>query len=269
MINNNEQILKDENQAIPTEEIKKPIKKKKRKLWYKCLKGLMRGRYKRPTFVYLGEEFTGGSIILSNHEGTDGPMCLEMYCDKPTRMWGAYEMNSGLIKMYKYQTKVYYHEKKHWNLFLARLFCLVASPLTNLFYKGLNLISTYKDERFIKTIKESISSLQEGENIVIYPEISDKGYLDELEGFHAGFVALAEICKRRGIDVPIYVSYFRKKDKLFIVDKPVLYSELTANGETKEQVCERLCARCNELGKMTFDEEYLKNLKEEQSKKRK
>ena len=44
--------------------------------------------------------------------------------------------------MYKYQTRVYYHEKKHWNLHLARLFCLLASPLTNLFYKGLNLIST-------------------------------------------------------------------------------------------------------------------------------
>lgn len=269
MINSNEkQILEEkqtENQTRTTQNA--PIKK--RKWWFKCLKRMMRGRYKQPTFVYLGEEFCGGSIILSNHEGTDGPMSLEIYCDKPTRMWGAHEMNSGLVKMYKYQTRVYYHEKKHWNLHLARLFCLVASPLTNLFYKGLNLISTYKDERFVKTIKESINAIKEGHNIVIYPEISDNGYLDELEGFHAGFVALAEICQRRGIDVPIYVSYFRKKDGVFIVDKPIRYSQLTANGETKEQVCKFLCDRCNELGKMEFDEEYLSQLKESQSKKSK
>ena len=94
----------------------------------------MKCRYKQPKFVYLGEEISTGGVILSNHEGTDAPMSLEIYCNKPLRMWGAHEMNSGLIKMYKYQTRVYYHEKKGWNLHLARLFCVIASPLTNLFY---------------------------------------------------------------------------------------------------------------------------------------
>ena len=144
---------------------------KKGKWWFRGIKHLMTGRYKKPQFIYLeGKEFENGSLILSNHEGTDAPMSLEMYLDKPTRMWGAHEMNSGLIKMYKYQTRVYYHEKKHWNLHLARLFCLIASPLTNLFYKGLNLISTYKDARFFKTVKQSIDAVKKGENVVVYPE---------------------------------------------------------------------------------------------------
>lgn len=86
-------------------------KKSERKWWFKGLKCLMKSRYKRPTFVYLGEEFQNSAIILSNHEGTDGPMSLEIYCNKPIRMWGAHEMNSGLKKLYKYQTRIYYHEK--------------------------------------------------------------------------------------------------------------------------------------------------------------
>ncbi len=221
--------------------------------WFRAMKGLMKGRYKRPTFVYLGEEFGGGGIILSNHEGTDAPMALEMYCDKPLRMWGAGEMNSGLIEMYKYQTKVYYHEKKGWNLHLARLFCLIASPLTNLFYKGLNLISTWRDGRFMTTLRESVAALKNGENIVIYPEDSTNGYLEELEGFHHGFVALAEVCKKKGVDVKLYVTYYRKKDRTYVVDAPVAYSELTKNGETREEVCARLVKRCNELGRMQFD----------------
>lgn len=226
----------------------------KRKWWFRCMKRMMRGRYKRPTFVYLGEKFGNGGIILSNHEGTDAPLSLELYCDKPIRMWGASEMNSGLISMYKYQTRVYYHEKKHWNLHLARLFCLVASPLTNLFYKGLHLISSYRDGRFLKTLRESVAALQAGDNVVIFPEVSDKGYLTELEGFHLGFVALAERCKRVGMDVPIYVTYFRKKDLMYIVDKPVLYSELSAHGETREEIARRLLERCNKLGRMLFVE---------------
>ena len=230
----------------------KPVQK--RKWWFRLMKKMMKGRYKKPRFIYLGEEFGNGGIILSNHEGTDAPMSLEIWCDKPLRMWGASEMNSGLVQMYKYQTRVYYHEKKHWNLHLAHLFCLIASPLTNLFYKGLNLISTYRDGRFFKTLKESVRAIEAGDNLVIFPEVSDKGYLAELEGFHAGFTALAELCARRGIDVPIYVTYFKKSERIYVVDKPVLWSELTKNGEKREEIIEKLLKRCNELGQMQFDE---------------
>ena len=54
------------------------------------------------------------------------------------------------------------------------------------------------------------------------------------------------------MDVPVYVTYFRKKDLVYVVDKPVLYSELSANGETREEIIEKLLTRCNELGKMQF-----------------
>lgn len=228
---------------------------KKRKWWFRVLKFLTKGRYKKPEFIYLGEEIGKGGIILSNHEGTDAPMSLELWCPHPLRMWGAHEMNSGLIKMYKYQTRVYYHEKKHWNLHLARFFCLIASPLTNLFYKGLNLISTYRDGRFIKTVRESVEAVKQGENIVIFPEDSAKGYLAELEGFYAGFTMLAEACKRNGMDVPVYTAYFQKEERRYIFDAPVLYSKLTANGESREEVAKKLLERCNELGRMTFERE--------------
>ena len=127
---------------------------------------------------------------------------------------------------------------------------MIASPLTNLFYKGLNLISTYRDGRFIKTIRESVKSLQEGQNIVIYPEVSDKGYLAELEGFHHGFALLAETCAKKGMDLPIFVTYFKKDTKVYMVDKPVLWSELKKSGESREEIVKKLLVRCNELGKM-------------------
>lgn len=76
-------------------------------------KKLVKCRYKKPEFIYLDERVGNGGIIVSNHDGTDSPMSLEIYLDVPLRFWGAHEMNSGLIKMYKYQTRVFYHEKKH------------------------------------------------------------------------------------------------------------------------------------------------------------
>ena len=229
--------------------------KQNRRLWFRGMKKLMLGRYKKPRFIFLGEPYESGALILSNHEGTDAPMSLEIYTQKPIRHWGASEMNSGLISLYKYQTRVYYHEKKGWNLGLARLFCIIASPLTNLFYRGLRLISTYRDVRFMKTIKESIEAINRGENIVVYPEDSTNGYLAELEGFHAGFALFAETCLRRGMDLPIYVSYFNKKKRTFVFDAPVKYSELKAKYGTKEEVAKALVERCNELGKMEFSDD--------------
>ena len=70
-------------------------------------------------------------------------------------------MNSNLASLYKYQTRQYYHEKKHWPLWAARLFCLLASPLTWLFYRGLKLISIYPDSRLRTTIKESIQTIKD------------------------------------------------------------------------------------------------------------
>ncbi len=232
---------------------RKIVSRSNRRPWYEQFKKIMTGRYKKPQFIYLGEEIKEGSIIISNHEGTDGPMSLELYLDTPIRMWGAYEMNSGLIKLYKYQTEIYYHQKKHWNIHLARLFCIIASPLTNLFYKGLNLISTYKDARFVKTLKESHKAIVNKESVVVFPEVSTKGYLKELEGFHCGVVMLAEYCYKKGIDVPIYVTYLKTDSTQYLIDEPINYSQLASTCDTREEMANALLDRCNRLGKMEFD----------------
>ena len=219
-----------------------------RKPWFRAYKQLIKLRYKKPVFEYLGEKPDNGSIILSNHAGAASPLNLEVYADFPIRMWGTHEMNSGFKKLYRYQTRVYYNKCWHWNLHLARLFCLIASPLTNLFYKGLNLISTYHDSRMLNTIKESVAAIEKGDNIVIYPENSENGYLNVLESFHAGFVLLAEALKKLGKDVKIFVAYFKKKERKFIFDKPVLFSKLKERFGARQEIADYLLQRCNALG---------------------
>jgi hypothetical protein len=222
-----------------------------RKTWFKMYAGLLKKTKKPSHFVYLGEEFSGSALILSNHVGTAGPLSFELFLDKPTRFWGAHEMNSSLGSMYKYQSEVFYHEKRGWNLFGARMFCLLASPLTWIFYRGLNLISTYHDMRLAHTLRESWEAISAGMNVVIFPEISDKGYLDVLEGFHGGFALLLEFCQKRGVDVPIFVTYYNKENQAHVVDKPILYSELSKKYPSREEQAAYLCARCNRMGEIS------------------
>ena len=84
--------------------------KHNRKAWFRCLKKFMRLFIKESKFEYLGETIGERGIILSNHVGTSAPLAFELYGPKNIRFWGAHEMNSGLIKLYKYQSKVYNHQ---------------------------------------------------------------------------------------------------------------------------------------------------------------
>ncbi len=238
---------------------KKTIKTEKK--WFSFVKRLMKVRYKEPKFIYLGEEVSSGAVIVCNHEGTDSPMAWEMYSGKSVSFWGAHEMNSGLRKMYSYQSKVYFHQKKGMNLFLARLFCLIASPLTNMFYKGLDVVSTYQDVRFKKTIRESAERIKAGRNLVMFPEKSDNGYQATLQGFHSGVALFLESQRRAGNDIIVYSAYYNKEKNICLVGEPKKYSEIIQGCNKKEDVAQKLCDECNNLGAQTFLMESYRNKK--------
>ena len=218
---------------------------------YKFLKWITKIAIKKPEFIFLGEPFKESSLILSNHSGSSGPLSLELYSPIQVRLLGTYEMNGSLKDVYKYLSTTYYYQKKHWNKYLAKAFCLIAAPLVHSFYKGLNLISTYQGIGFVKTIKESYEALTiHKENLVIFPEDSSKGYFTKLTHFYNGFLVLAEYCYKRGLDLDIYVAYLNRRKRKYIFDKPIKYSELIKLSEDKDEIAKMLLNRCNELGKM-------------------
>ena len=224
--------------------------KNNRKRWFRCLKAIIRVFKKKPNYVFLGEEYNGPALLLSNHSAASGPLAHELYTEKPIRIWGTYEMNSGIRMVYRYLSNIYFHKKKHFNIHLSRFISIFAAPLLFLFYRGLRLIPTYPDYRFRSTLKESMKALEEGQTLLIFPEDSSDGYHDELTKFNPGCLSIAQYAFDRGYDLPIFVAYYQKKTKNLIFDKPFLYSELKGLNLTKEELLIKLRDRCNELGKM-------------------
>ena len=209
-----------------------------RKLWFKIVKNLLRLIIKEPQYIYLGEKVSEPSIILTNHVGPSAPLVNELYSDTSVRLWGAHEMNESFSSAYKYQTHIYYHQKQHWNLHLARLFCLIATPVTYMYYKGINLISSY--------------ALKDGHSVIVFPEKSDNGYLKVLTGFYPGAVMLLQQCKRHNINSPVYVAYLNKETNQYIFDAPSTVNKLLESGHSRNDLAALLCDRCNELGRMKF-----------------
>jgi len=223
--------------------------KNQRKTWFKCLKAGLKLVNPKPKFIFLGDEPEQGAVMLCNHVGTTAPLRLELYFQHNFRFWGAHEMNEGMRSMYKYLSTTFYQDKKHWKPVPAKIMAFFATPITTAIYKGMKLISTYRDSRLRGTIKQSVQVLDTNQSIIIFPEDSTNGYLDVLEGFHSGFVLLLNECFRNGKDLPIYVMYYQKAKNRYIIDKKVMYSTLLKKYNTKEEIAECLKNRCNQLGK--------------------
>ena len=232
--------------------------KTKKHPFYDKVKSVIRLFKKKHEVIYLGEKVEKSSLILSNHVGMSAPLSWELYPEFPFRFWGTYEMNGNLKTVYKYLSETYFHNKMHWPLFLSKLFCLIAAPVMKGFYKGLEVISTYTDLRLKQTINTSLEVLNKGHNIIVFPEDSSSGYFDKLTKFYSGFLFLAKTCYKKGHDVPIFVSYYSKKNKKAVIDKPIKYSELLDKyqGLTHDEIALKLLDRCNELGEGIITNKY-------------
>lgn len=225
-------------------------KNNNRKFWFKGLKTFLKIFVRRPKFIYLGEQIKTPSIILSNHVGAKGPVKLELYLDYAFRFWGTHEMNANIKSVYKYLSEVYFYKKKHMPKPLAKIVGFITCPFLKLFYSGLDLISTYPDTRFRKTLRESLSTINSSQSLVVFPEDSSNGYHDTLSSFYSGFAFFADICLKQGLDLPIYVMYFKKKQNTFIVDTPLIFSELKKMNLDKKQIANLLCDKANNLAKI-------------------
>ena len=135
---------------------------------------------------------------------------------------------------------------------MARAFCLIASPLTAWFYKGLDVVSTYRDARLKITVKESAERLEKGKNIVVFPEKSENGYKKTLEGFHGGVVLFLELQQRKGIDNTVYTAYYNKEKNICLVGAPKRFSQISDGCSSREEIAQKLCDECNALGEKTF-----------------
>ena len=231
------------------------MKNRHRPKWFSFVKGILRIFVRRPRFIYLGkhiEKSDEPSIILSNHVGASAPVLYELYFDAPFRFWGTYEMNSGIIEVYKYLSKIYLYKKKHFPRFLSKLIAFFICPFVNIFYKGLNLISTYKDHRFRQTLTESLKTMENNQNLIIFPEDSSDGYHVKLKSFFSGFAVFANLMLKTGKDVLIFCSYYRKKDRTFIIDKPIPFSALCGKNFDREKISSEMCKKVNSLYDVKF-----------------
>ena len=204
---------------------------------------------RKPKVKFLGnKEFPNEPIfILANHVGKKAPVKIEQHYPRDFMMWGTYEMTEGFKAVHRYLRTTYYHDKKHLTKWFAWFVATLAAPFANMFYVGMRIIPTYPDARLMITMRLTMKVYESGKDIVIYPEDSTNGYDDEIKKFFPGFVKILDMLYGKGHDVPIYVTYYNRKDNTFYINEQIKYSELKNKYSSDEQIADAMCLLMNSL----------------------
>lgn len=225
-------------------------KEKKRK-YSKATRSLgviMKLFYKQPKIIYLCEKVEDKAIYISNHSSTSGPIEYVIRFPKFFRPWGTYQMCGTFKERWNYMYHIFYRQKKKKGKVASFIMASLISPISRIFYRGVDLLPTYTDLRMLSTFKRSMEYLDDDTGILIFPEDSMDGYKTILEKYNPGFVALANsYYKSRNIDLPIYTVYFSKVINTIVIDKPDYIQKYFQKGMTKEEIADLFKEKTNQL----------------------
>lgn len=217
------------------------------------LKSVLRAFKKRPRIIELGERKPQTpALYIANHSAANGPFTYELYFPYSFIPWGTYEMCGSYKERWNYLYHTFYRQKLGWKKLPAFVVASLFATISGMLYKGAELIPTYPDARFKRTLRKSMDALKTGRSVLVFPENSAAGYRDVLEQYHSGFVVLAQRYKKRtGRELPIYTVYYSGKDNVMVIDKPVSLASLQEdyNVTGRERIAEFFKDRTNVLYK--------------------
>ncbi len=204
--------------------------------------------FKKPHIVSLSGDLPDKAIFVANHAAMFGPVIYNLYLPATFAQWGAWPMLGSWKQRYHYLRDVYFIQKRHKNKFSATFLALFEACFSVYFYRGLRVLPSYNDQRFITTLRKSMHTLADDVGIIIFPEDSDDGYHEHLKSFFAGFTELAKYYRRcHGDDVPIYPVYYHPKYKKMIIGFPSYYTDYEARGMNRKEIAADLCRQVNDL----------------------
>ena len=245
--------MSEKKEKMPrTEAIKEyPVPKRKQPV-FRVVKAILR------LFIRVKVEDRCGNIperaiVVTNHSAKMGPLVFELYYPRFNVKWGAHQMLGNYKSRFLYLRDVLYMQKLGKRKFSSTVKALFEACFSKMLYKGIKVIPTYTDGRFLFTIRSSLNVLGEGMSVMIFPEDSAKGYFDELTGAFAGFVALAEqFYSKTGEDVPVIPAYYHKRSKRIIINPALSVQELRKEGLNRYQIADRVKDEINSIYRENF-----------------
>lgn len=177
-------------------------------------------------------------IFVGNHSQMNGPIACEIYLDN-SYTWCAGEM-MHIKNVPSYAYRDFWSEKPKVLRPFYKILSYIIAPLSDFVFNRADTIPVYHDNRILTTFRATLNALQEGHNIVIFPE-HDAPHNKIICEFQDKFIDIANLYyKRQGkclYFVPLYVS---PKLKGLYIGRGIRFSPDTDSCAERERICNYL-----------------------------
>jgi len=199
------------------------MKPKKTSLLYKILKFFLVKIYPTPSIEGMENLPEEPCIIVANHTQMNGPICCELFFPVDKYIWAAAEM-MHLKEVPAYAFEDFWSRKPKYIQWFYKIASYLIAPLSVCVFGNSHTIGVYHDQRILFTFKNTVKRLNEGNNIVIFPEYG-KEYNNILYDFKDKFIDVAKLYyKKTGKEIKFVPMYIAPKLKKMYIGKPTEFS---------------------------------------------
>ncbi len=222
------------------------LEKQKKPMLYRILECLVRFFYPRLEVIGTENLPDEAVIIVGNHTQMNGPIAAELYCPGKHYTWCAGQM-MHLKNVPEYAFQDFWSQKPKWTHPWYRLLSYIIAPLAVYIFNRAHTIGVYHDAQIVGTFKNTIMRLQEGTNIVIFPE-HDVKYNHILYDFQDKFIDIAKLYyKKTGKKLSFVPLYIAPKLKKMYLGKPIQYDPQKPMEEERRRICNYLMQEITEI----------------------
>ena len=205
----------------------------------KMTMGILRpfNRHRMVQLDHIREDPENPIVFLGNHAEIYGPIASALCMPVDVRFWVINMMmfDKKVVRPYLYENT--FSKKTFLPVFVRKLLAWILGWLSVNVMSSLRAIAVFRDSpmKLRQTIRESVSALESGENLMIFPEHPEgkyvKGGISELS---PGFLMLAEAWwKKTGKKLRMMPVYANRDQRTFTFGDEIVYEP--ENGYAAEQ----------------------------------
>jgi len=222
------------------------MEEKKISTAYRIVKGLIRAFYLRIKVEGIENLPDEPVIIVANHAQLHGPLCCELYFPNPKYTWCAAEMMK-LNEVPGYAFQDFWSQKPKRSQWYYRLASYAIAPLCVLLFNNADTIGVYRDARVLSTFRSTLNRLQEGANVIIFPE-EDKKHNHIIYEFQEGFVDIARMYHRKtGREIRFVPMYIAPRMKKMFLGKPVQFCPENPVDAERRRICDCMMSAITDI----------------------
>ncbi len=228
--------------------LKEKIVRLKEQIVTRITVGILRpfNRHKMVDLDHVKTDPDNPIVFLGNHAEIYGPIASALCFPVPVRFWVISKMmfNTRDVRAYMYENT--FSKKTYLPVFVRKFLAWYLGWLSVNIMNALRAIPVYRDSpmKLRQTLRESVDALENGENLMIFPEHPEGKYVKSgISELSPGFLMLAEAWwKKSGKRLRIMPVFANREKRTFTFGNEIIYAP--ENGYANEQ--ERIIKEAHE-----------------------